>query len=772
MKQIIILATMLITSTFLEAQTTKTVELSYSLSDFVLSFESGGNVAITSQNYNAVYKGDTLLPALPYVGVNVIVEGTEFYAGHNYTIEKVLVGDNVSLGYNPVALPTNVPSPPDAQQNETSFSGTGLFPASTIEYEGSNDCGDYKILSFLVCPFEYDATNRHLSFMEQITLNVELSQDSQTFPATSNACFRKTAEEMIGKSAVSTFDVGILEAQGTGVSHLELQTGFEYLIVTSEAQKSAFQKLADWKSRKGIRSKILTVEEIAANYDDTTKIEKIKHAIADVDGLSYVLLGGDTLNVPTCISYIGDYNKEMCFSPADSYYACLGTLSWDGNGNGVYGEIDDSVSIVPVLSVARIPSKDVEEAMGVVNRIITYESAPDTTDWKDNILMCGTSLGYTDNNGRHQNYYFYDRPVAGDSISDTQYWSEKIYSESIEPYWNGQRTRYYDTHTDFDGDGAYDLTGTLLQSELAKGYTFVDVMTHGWYYSWSMEVSSYTWYSASRLENTGNTVVTTTACLTNAFDYSYPYKDKELWCLSRHLINNPESGVLAYWGTSRENWYYIGSTLLGPGAKFDADTYKRLFEDPYHRMGKAVQAVKQDFMALARTFSSRNRWIWMSLNLMGDPEMPVYVEKPKTFQNVEIEIVNDSLFVDTGVENFDICMINREDSTQYYIARGVQGPSAAFGRLDGSYSVSITKPGYIPYIAEAEEVTYLQNMTLANNRSYKSPNVMIGSDVTDRIEYGPVVVETGNTTVTASESVTISKDFEVKKGATFTIINQ
>ena len=51
-------------------------------------------------------------------------------------------------------------------------------------------------------------------------------------------------------------------------------------------------------------------------------------------------------------------------------------------------------------------------------------------------------------------------------------------------------------------------------------------------------------------------------------------------------------------------------------------------------------------------------------------------------------------------------------------------------------------------------------------------HAMIGSDVTNKVTQGPVVVNSGNTMVKASQGATVTKDFEVKLGAEFTITNE
>lgn len=96
---------------------------------------------------------------------------------------------------------------------------------------------------------------------------------------------------------------------------------------------------------------------------------------------------------------------------------------------------------------------------------------------------------------------------------------------------------------------------------------------------------------------------------------------------------------------------------------------------------------------------------------------------------------------------------------------------AVFSRIDGVFDVCITKPGYVPYITTCGEM-YLQNITLAGMKTYETGHAMIGSNVTEKVAQGPIVINSGNTTVNANQGATITKDFEVKSGAIFTITNQ
>lgn len=768
MKKLVLATFLVLFSLISIGQKVKHVSLDYNMDNFELRQDDDGNFIILSNDYDAFLKSDTLLPALPYIGCNVLIRNNESYISHICSDKKSLVQSNVMMAHNPEVIPTNMSPALRSNSMVTQYSQNS-YPTVNVEYVGVNECEDYRILTFHICPFEYDVTTRKLYLRKHIDLDIRLDSFS---PITSESSGRKrySMNNIIKQMVINPDDLEgqdnpKLELRSSG--NLTQQTGYEYVIVTSNQFKSTFQELANWKTRKGIRATVLTVEDIISEYSGTTKAEKIKRALADIDNLSYVLLGGDTLNIPTCMCYIGTNANTDSITPADSYYSCLGTMNWDNNGNGFYGELTDTVSLIPSLNVSRAPVSTIDDAQVFVNRIINYESSPDTTNWKNDILMCGTSLGYKENNVWHPYY------VNGQS--DTQKWSQMIYDQYIAPSnpnlpsWDTELTRFYDTYTDISGDETYDFNASNLQNEIAKGYTFVDVMTHGSKTTWTMEGNnnSYNRSHANNLENNGYTVITTTACLTNAFDYH----TTNGYCLSHHFMNNPQSGILAYWGTSRENWYAPRSfNTLGSGATFDALTYRKLLLDRFHRMGKATTEVKIEKMASAVSLYTSNRKIWMGLNLMGDPEMPLYLSKPQTFNNVQILSVNDSLYVDAGTGDFDICFINQDDSSEYYIAREIIDSVAVFTRLNGVFDVCITKPNYIPYITACEDI-YLQNTTLTGTNNYETSSAMIGSNVTNKVAQGPVVINTGSTLIKASHGAVITKDFEVKSGAEFIITN-
>ncbi|MHB8156458.1 MAG: C25 family cysteine peptidase, partial [Desulfocucumaceae bacterium] len=75
----------------------------------------------------------------------------------------------------------------------------------------------------------------------------------------------------------------------------------DYVIITSEELAPQFQRLADWKTQKGIYTIVKTTRWIESNYRGADLQEKIRRFIQDAWvnwGTVLVLLGGDTPVIP------------------------------------------------------------------------------------------------------------------------------------------------------------------------------------------------------------------------------------------------------------------------------------------------------------------------------------------------------------------------------------------------------------------------------------------------------------------------------------------
>ena len=730
----------------------KDVALQFNEKDFTFNKDEIGQLCIISKNKLASYKSDMQAPALPFICVYYLIGENESYTSVSFESDDDLISTGVVVTPNPQIMPTNVmlsskPNVKEAEYKENSY------PQQHIEYTGTHQMGGFKYLSFLVCPFSYDASENKLFLKKNITLTIETGTDLKKDPKAFQSTFKDinilpTLQNLVINidDVEKLYDMSNLQSDGTDRSSL---AGYEYSIITSNALKSAFQPLADWKTMKGIKSKVLTTEEINSQYPDNgmSLVSKIKHALQDYyngtySGLKYVLLGGDVSIVPSrmCyIKYIQSYKINYDSTPTDMFYACFnGNFEWDSNGNGIYGELDDNVDLSSDIVVTRVPVSTSSQALSFVNKIVNYEREPLTSNWQKNMFMSGHTL---------------ERWDSINNVSDAEIKADNFYSQYIQPYWTGIKTKLFNTCT---GNNAWVLNQSSLQEKLAEGYAFVDVTTHGNAPHWVLRGSNrYTVNEAGSLNNIGRTIITTAACTTNAFD--------QLLCLSRTFIQNNNSGIIAYVGCSRTSWFYIPITMLGPSFEYNGEFYKGLFTNSHKKFGKTITDAKAQFIGFCSNDSTPYRWIMFGLNPIGDPEMPVYVNTPLRFNNLKISISNGTLNVITGESECTICV----SGTNYYNVQ--DGSTASFSNVLDGYIVCVTKPGFIPFVATIRGSEYIQNTTLTGNNCFVATDVYAGYDVTTVVPQGSVIISDGNTEIYGTNSVTLKNNVTVQPGATLKI---
>lgn len=733
----------------IRSQISKTVTLAFQEDDFFISRERDSLSIIDSHNYNTFLKSDTLLPALPYISVSVLIGPNDEYSGYSLNDEEISFRRGIILAPNPVCMTTDKPIP--TQWNPTVNYSQAIYPIENIECNGIRWLHGYKMVSFLVCPFRYNAASGELFLKQRLTLNLTLHQgndsregNEQSIAMSVNEYHLATIKQLVvnGSEAESLYRIPAVTTLPKSAN-----VPYDYIIVTNESQKSQYQRIADWKTRKGVRTKVLTTEAIDSLYPNVTpKAMRIKTAIRDYyqQGARFALLGGDTCVVPAQQCYIHTIVANDTLSKTtvtDLFYSCFQNMNWDTNGNGVWGEVEDNVQILPEIALTRVPSEYASHAQIFVDRLLEFEKNPVYDNWNNQILM----------SGNHLSILFND---------DAEFLGDSIYIKYIHPHWNGSQFKLYNSMTDYPQGASYELNASHLQTELSKGYPFVNMITHGESFCWKLESGYYFDTNAASLNNRGYSIIATSACHTNDFDFSHYH-----YCLSEEFLKNPNSGILAYLGSSREG---ISSSLrLMYSEEYNGKFFRYLMMG--NRYGDAVRLAKIEMEPNCSTYSSE-RWIHFALNPLGDPEMPVYLSAPKSFDGIAYSLYNGKLILDACADNCRICVMDANGGDTFYHVE-------TFNRwveIDGiqpGYLVCVTKQDYIPWTATLTQTgnneVYIQNTTYTSDNTIVAKKVHIGSDVTSSLPNGAVTVQSGSVSIRATDSISINSDFEVKAGASF-----
>jgi len=189
-------------------------------------------------------------------------------------------------------------------------------------------------------------------------------------------------------------------------------TGVHYAIITPDNFYNALVPLAEWKTQKGVPTRIYTLENISALYsgpDLQYKIHKHLEGLEAADpSLTWVLLVGDSQHIP--VRYLRanaepyGFNKDYA---GDYYYTGLDS-DWDTNGNGIYGEYKSSsgyeADLYTDAYVGRWPIDNRTQAEWLVDKVLTYEKTPPTGSWVREFEMWGTLMDAPNDPTKYDSY--------------------------------------------------------------------------------------------------------------------------------------------------------------------------------------------------------------------------------------------------------------------------------------------------------------------------------------------------------------------------------
>lgn len=404
---------------------------------------------------------------------------------------------------------------------------------------------------------------------------------------------------------------------------------YEYLIITNNALKKAFERLAEYKESKGIKTKIVSVEEIISNpkfwnetrkFNDTQAIIRnyIKYAYKNL-GIDYVLLAGDgdiqnesSNIIPPRYLYAVSVGLPLskdevleAYIPSDVYYACLDG-NWNNDGDNKWGENasgndvsnEDEADLYAEVWVGRACVDSLEEVNHFIDKVIAYEETNDS--YIIQVLLLGEHLGFggeAEWGGNHKDKI---KPLIPD-----------VYNI----------TTLYDR--DFGWDKYY------LYNILNRGVHIINHDGHGWT-TYALKMRN---EDLKKLKNTKYFFLYSQTCLAGSFDNWYPengyYEDD---CFAEHLTCD-KYGAFACVMNSR---YGLGkeNSTDSPGQRYDYSFFKALFEKDIKELGRANHFSKED--NVWRINENGMRWTYYQTNLFGDSQLAI--KEPEEKINISIEI--------------------------------------------------------------------------------------------------------------------------------------
>jgi hypothetical protein len=298
------------------------------------------------------------------------------------------------------------------------------------------------------------------------------------------------------------------------------QDGF--LIIAPDEYIDELEVLRNYKQSTGRGVHLINLTTIDNAYTANDLPEKIKLCIADYELYSnvlYVMLVGDSDKFP--VRYCRAYNTEWGskYYPSDLYYADLYNSSynfddWDGDNDGIIGEMDfsggnninlvnlDDIDMYPDVALARVPASTSTEVTTYVNKIIDYELKAPGNWFFNAVLAVDGHVG-----------------PFGDTVKT---------NEDVLPHLTASGFNIYKRYmNDAQWTGqTYATRSAEISTRLNNGVGFVNYYGHGVRLKWCNKYED-GWYDHAKISSLTNEhklpVVFASACHTGRFHFDREY---------------------------------------------------------------------------------------------------------------------------------------------------------------------------------------------------------------------------------------------------------
>ncbi|MDF1545191.1 MAG: C25 family cysteine peptidase, partial [bacterium] len=404
-------------------------------------------------------------------------------------------------------------------------------------------------------------------------------------------------------------------------------SNFDLLIITTPELVGSFQLLKDYHDTTGIPTEIRTTTDIGST--DPTAVRDYIRNIYEIDGIQYVLIGGDDGLIPSLDLYVKSWEGGSPYidynMPGDIYFACLdNTYNYDADS--YWGEPDDGfkgmdVDLVAEVYLGRASVEGSAEADLFVSKTITYLTADDI--YLKKALWLGEHLGF----GGTGEYGGYSKDQIIDVTTSGGYLTTGLPSDKYEI------------------DKLYDMYYTWATSELIdRVNNGVHIINHYGHSntSWALKMSSST--AASSFVNDKLCFIYSQGCYAGCFDGPD--------CWAEYATIKSSSGAFAVIMNARYGWGT--SSTDGPSQRFDREFFDAIYSEGKFELARANQDSKED--NIYRINESCMRWCTYELTLFGDPTVAL-----KGAQSCEQSGLNDT-DADGVCDIFDNCSAVANDN--------------------------------------------------------------------------------------------------------------
>ncbi|MGD9141682.1 MAG: C25 family cysteine peptidase [bacterium] len=553
-------------------------------------------------------------PLLPVYSLQVLLpqgEDVTAITADISRIEEIRIGHPVACAQGQFRLSRTAPlrtTLPD----ETIYGGGDAFPAARAVHVTTQTCRGYNIAFINVYPIVYVPAEKKLLAARDLEIVVEtspstrmLSRSMQTLRV-HHARDAAVVDRLVDDSgAAATYTVEAPFPVFSGL--VDPDETYPYVIITNYFFRTLFEPLKAYKDSTGLKTKIVHLGDINANYPGADIEEKTRNFIKDAYAnweTEYVLLGADREWIrPRGLfaTAAGDSDLDIA---SDLYYAALDG-NWNDDGDAYWGEPGEE-DLIPEVSLGRLAVGDSAQVVDFVNKILKYERSPvagqvETAAMLGEIISGGTyGADYMNEmrDGSSANGYTtagLDGGFVADSLYDRDFYPAEWDKDDLVPLLNSGR--HLVNHI-----GHCNLYNALKMDNDDADTSFTNDGVTSTYF-----------------------ILYTQGCYAGAFD-NRDTDGSQLQddCIAEHITFN-QNGAVAFIGNTRYGYYSSGNTR-GASQYFNRQFYDAIFDEGITAIGRANDDSRVDNISLIEFEAMR--WVYYTLTLLGDPSMDIWTATP------------------------------------------------------------------------------------------------------------------------------------------------
>ena len=384
MKDLLFLITLFFTFTTVPVSAQKDINLDFNIDDYHI-INSNSILHIESQLEGLTKTENISEPALPYHPLRILIPQNTDEVPFSFFMEKTIIYDNIDMEANPAPMTTNGVKIPGNRIATTSVT-------SPVVNNGIVNYGGGKYLYLKITPFIYDKDARQLCFVNHIRLSFPtLSNNNSTINTNDLPLnYKSIAERVCNANDI----LGYYPIQIS--SNRDDEEPVDYLIITCDSLVENFSALTEWKNRKGLYTKVISVESLYEGHSNLSYYEKgdlVKGCLYDYHsnyGTKWVLLGGDDTIVPVRLHTVLGVDESISNSPADLFYATFTPFIWPEYTLQNLQQITDFyIDLNPEVYVSRLPIRNSNDVLNFTNKLLEYERDIPYPEPYGRLLMTG-----------------------------------------------------------------------------------------------------------------------------------------------------------------------------------------------------------------------------------------------------------------------------------------------------------------------------------------------------------------------------------------------